>query len=86
MDGIAVLPEELVNNAPLFVNKLTEFGLITDVTVHDIRRELENNALTSKQLSEFLRWAADRVISGDYNTQTIQSLLNVAVANEEDSG
>lgn len=85
MEGIAVLPEDLVNDAPLFVKKLTEFGLVTDVTIRDIKRELENNALTSKQLSEFLKWAADRVIGGDYNTQTIQSLLNVAVANEEDA-
>lgn len=86
MDNIPSLPEEFVSNAPEFVRKLTDFGLVTNVTVTDIKDELEKSPLTSKQLAEFLAWAGKRAANGELDASTLQAMLDVAVANEEESG
>jgi Protein of unknown function (DUF3684) len=85
MDGIPSLPDGLIDNAKDFIKKLTEFGLVTEVTVSDIKRELENSALTSVQLKEFLSWIGKRAASGEIDQKTTLSLLGAAVANEEAS-
>ncbi|CRG86235.1 Nck-associated protein 1 [Talaromyces islandicus] len=85
MDGIPSLPDELVDSSKEFVKKLTDFGLVTEVTVSDIKRELENSALTSAQLKEFLVWIGRRAVSEEIDKRTILSLLKSAVANEEPS-
>ena len=83
MEGIPVLPDELVEGAKAFVTKLTDFGLVTEVSVTDIKKALESNALSSKQLGEFLAWLSSKAQSGDIEGKTVQSLLDVAVANNE---
>ncbi|KAI5298998.1 hypothetical protein KEM55_002697, partial [Ascosphaera atra] len=83
MENIPSIPDEVMTGAKEFVRRLTDFGLVTEISIGDIRRELENNALTSQQLSEFLRWASNKVLTNEYNTQTIQGLLAVVVANDE---
>jgi hypothetical protein len=85
MDGIPSLPDELVENSKEFVKKLTDFGLVTEVTVSDIKRELENSALTSAQLKEFLAWICKRAVSEEFDKRTTLSLLKSAIANEEPS-
>ncbi|KDB26904.1 hypothetical protein H109_01308 [Trichophyton interdigitale MR816] len=84
MDGIPVLPEQLVSEAKGFVGRLIEFGLITEVTITDIKTELENKALTSTQLHEFLSWIIQKSKYGEINNATVKSLLAVAVANNEE--
>ncbi|KAJ5107597.1 hypothetical protein N7456_004272 [Penicillium angulare] len=84
MDSIPALPEELVLNAKDFVKKLTDFGLVTDITVSDIRRELEASTLPAKHIVEFLTWLGHRALTGQLDKQSVQSLLRVAVANDED--
>lgn len=86
MDRIPVLPETFASGAQKFVKRLIDFGLIVDITVSDIKRELESNALSSQQLDEFLAWATKRVVSGEIDGSTIQSLLQAVVANDELSG
>lgn len=83
MDGVPVLPDDFVSKAGDFVKKLTNFGLVTDITVSDIKRELERSALTSAQLGEFLRWLGRKANEGELDHATIKSLLNVAIAQEE---
>lgn len=84
MDNIPVLPDEFVTGAKDFVRKLTDFGLITDITVSDIKRELEASTLQSKQVVEFLSWLSRKAASGYLDAYSVGSLLNVAVANDED--
>ncbi|KAF3483718.1 uncharacterized protein GIQ15_03042 [Arthroderma uncinatum] len=88
MDGIPVLPERLVLEAKGFIGRLIEFGLITEVTISDMKTELENKALTSSQLHEFISWISRKSVSGEINQSTVKALLGVAVANndEGDSG
>ncbi|KAJ9654801.1 hypothetical protein H2198_006240 [Neophaeococcomyces mojaviensis] len=83
VEGVPVLPEKLVEEAKPFVNKLVEYGLVTEVTVSDIRQALESNTLTSKQLSEFLDWIVKKAAKGQLDFETTRSLLSVAVANED---
>ncbi|EAW08638.1 histidine kinase-like ATPase domain-containing protein [Aspergillus clavatus NRRL 1] len=84
MDSIPVLPDELVSGAKDFVGKLTDFGLVTEVTVSDIKRELEASTLRPAQITEFLKWLGRKALSGQLDQSSIQSLLSVAVANDED--
>lgn len=84
MDSIPVLPDELVLKAKDFVKKLTDFGLVTDITISDIKRELEASTLHSKQAIEFLTWLGQKAASGQLDISSVRSLLGVAVANHED--
>lgn len=84
MDTIPVLPDEFVSGAKEFVKKLTDFGLVTDITVSDIKRELEASTLQSKQVNEFLSWISRKAVSGQLDVYSIGSLMSVAVANDED--
>ncbi|KAJ5279942.1 hypothetical protein N7478_005314 [Penicillium angulare] len=86
MDSIPALPEELVLNAKDFVKKLTDFGLVTEITVSDIRRELEASTLPAKHIVEFLSWLGHKILTGQLDKHSVQSLLRVAVANDEDEG
>ncbi|KAJ5248997.1 hypothetical protein N7468_000448 [Penicillium chermesinum] len=84
MDSIPALPEEFVLKSKEFVNRLTEFGLVTEITVSDIRRELEAHTLRTNQVVEFLTWLGRKAVTGQLDRQSIYSLLRVAVANDED--
>jgi Protein of unknown function (DUF3684) len=83
MEGIPTLPEQVLLEAKTFVDRLIDYGLVTEVTVTDIRTALEKNALSTQQLHEFLVWLGQQSTSGKIDRHTVQSLLSVAVANEE---
>ncbi|PGH32141.1 hypothetical protein GX50_05102 [[Emmonsia] crescens] len=85
MDSIPVIPDEFMTGAKDFVKRLTDFGLVTDITVSDIIKELESGPLTSKQLEEFLSWVTKKAASCEIDLSTIRSLQRVAVANDESS-
>ena len=78
VEGIPVVPESLANVK--FVGKLKDFGLISEITVSDIKQELEAKALSMEQLIQFIGWAGKKAITGDLDGPTIHSLLEVAVA------
>ncbi|KAJ4514434.1 hypothetical protein HRR83_001916 [Exophiala dermatitidis] len=83
MEGIPIIPERLAAEAKDLVNKLVEFGLITEVTVSDIKKALESNPLTPHQVSEFLGWLTKQSTRGSLDRATVASLLGVAVASDE---
>lgn len=85
MEGIPVMPDQITSEAKGFVDKLVDFGLVTEVTVSDIKRALEINALSSKQVSEFLAWIGKQSSNGQLDVGTINNLLSVAIANDEAS-
>ncbi|KAJ5570300.1 uncharacterized protein N7459_009730 [Penicillium hispanicum] len=84
MDSIPALPDEFVLQAKYFVQRLTDFGLVTEITVSDIKRELESSTLRSSQIVEFLTWLGRKTVMGQLDRSSVQSLLRVAVANDED--
>lgn len=83
LEGVPVLPEKLIEEAKVLVDKLIEFGLITEVTVSDIREALEATPLTSKQLTEFLDWLVKKAAKEQLDAQTVSRLLSITVANED---
>ncbi|ETN40260.1 uncharacterized protein HMPREF1541_04536 [Cyphellophora europaea CBS 101466] len=85
MDGIPILPEALVKEAKSFIDKLIDFGLITEVTVSDVKKSLESTPLTATQVSEFLSWLTKQATKGQLDKATVESLLSVAIANDESS-
>ncbi|KAL4899708.1 hypothetical protein BDW74DRAFT_163177 [Aspergillus multicolor] len=84
LDSIPVLPDEFVEGSKEFVKKLTLLGLVTEVTVTDIKRELEHSPLQSSQITEFLAWLGRRAVSGQLDIYSVRSILNVAVASADD--
>lgn len=84
MDSIPSLPDEFVVGAKEFVQRLTNFGLVTEITVSDIRQELESSTLRANQIVEFLVWLGRKAVTGQLDRLSVQSLLRVAVANDGD--
>jgi hypothetical protein len=84
VEGIPVVPDALVNEP--FVNKLKDFGLITEITISDVKKELEAKALSKSQLVQFIGWAGKKAINGDIDGPTIHTLMDVAVATMSDEG
>ena len=83
VEGIPVVPEGL-EKAP-FVKKLRDFGLIVEITIGDVKKELEAKALTRDQLIQFISWAGKKAITNDIDGPTIHSLLDVAVSTISES-
>jgi hypothetical protein len=78
VEGIPVVPEALANGP--FVTKLKDFGIIVEITIGDVKKELEAKALSQDQLMQFISWAGKKAITNDIDGPTIHSLLDVAVA------
>lgn len=83
VEGIPVVPDELIGTG--FVIKLRDYGLIVEITIGDVKKELEAKALTKDQLLQFISWAGKKAVTGNIDGPTIHSLLDVAVATVGDS-
>ena len=86
VDGIPTVPTLLLEKAGGFVKKLTDYGIIVEITTADIKKELENQALKAKQLTEFLQWLVQKLRVQDIDPAAAKSLLSVTVANDEEEG
>ena len=86
VEGIPVVPTELLQKASGFVQKLIEVGIITDVTTGDIKKELEAQALNVKQMIEFLHWLSHKAKIHEVDEVVIRSLLDGTVVNDEAEG
>ncbi|OLN85040.1 Sacsin [Colletotrichum chlorophyti] len=84
VDTIPVVPRELIENA--FVRKLMDFGLISHITVDDVRTELESKAMNKEQLINFITWAGRKALSGELDPPSKARLLDVAVATVSEDG
>lgn len=78
VNRIPVVPPE-VKDVP-FVKKLIDFGLISHITVSDIKTELEAKALDQTQLVHFINWAGKRSLNGELDPASRHAVLDVAVA------
>ncbi|KAL6719649.1 hypothetical protein ACLMJK_001570 [Lecanora helva] len=84
VEDIPTLPEALSEVG--LVRKLIDYGVITEVTISDIKNQLEAKTLTSVQLQRFLEWLAHKARISEVDGVMIRSLLNVAIANYEEDG
>ena len=86
VDGIPVLPSSLMQYANGFVKKLVDYGIVTDITTSDIKKELERQAINENQLIEFLKWLGHKARIEEIGPAIVRSLLDVAVANQNTGG
>jgi len=84
VDGIPVIPDEVVKQAPAFVNKIQGYGLITDITTQDIKKELEAQALSEVQLIELLKWAGLKLERNVFDTSAVRILFDGTVTTMSD--
>ncbi|KAI1504129.1 hypothetical protein F5X99DRAFT_51992 [Biscogniauxia marginata] len=82
VDGIPVIPPELEDTG--FVYKLTEFDLLTHITVDDVCQELFGKPLNKTRLVSFIQWAGKKALQGDLDPPSKDRLLEVAVAVVDD--
>ena len=80
VEGIPVVPDELMDQANDFLTKLRDYGLLSDITTGDIKKELEAQALTEKQVTELVKWACMKVSRQDFDASVVQSLFDGTVA------
>ncbi|KAI7277986.1 hypothetical protein KC345_g6242 [Hortaea werneckii] len=80
VDGLPVVPDELMLKANDFLTKLRDYGLLSDITTSDIKKELEAQALTEKQVMELVKWACQKVANGDMDSKVVLSLFDGTVA------
>ena len=86
VEGIPTLPGTFVAQASGFIKRLTDYGIITDITVSDIRDELGSKTLTTQQLSDFLGWVCNKLKRHEIDGVVTRSLFDVAVANDNEEG
>ncbi|KAG6010787.1 hypothetical protein E4U21_004175 [Claviceps maximensis] len=86
VERIPVVPDAMKTSP--FVKKLIDFGLVSHITVTDVKQELEAKALTKSQMIKFISWAGKKSLSGELDPGSRTALLDVAVAtlSDEQSG
>ncbi|KAF7550838.1 hypothetical protein G7Z17_g5433 [Cylindrodendrum hubeiense] len=84
VDSIPVIPKEL-KDIP-FVRKLIDYGLVTHITVTDVKQELEAKAMNRVQLMNFISWAGKKSLIGELDPPSRAALLEVAVGTMSDDG
>lgn len=82
--GIPVIPAELKDLG--FVRKVTDFDLISHITVDDVRRELSEYPMNKNQLVAFIQWAAKTAVRGDLDPADKDRLFDAAVATLGEEG
>ncbi|KFY33555.1 hypothetical protein V494_07516 [Pseudogymnoascus sp. VKM F-4513 (FW-928)] len=78
VEGIPVLPTQLVETK--MVQKLRDYGLLTDITIDDVKKELGSKALTTLQLVAFISWISRKALSSSIDKSAVKSLLETTVA------
>jgi len=87
LENIPIVPPTLATAAEQFIQKLYTRGLISDMSIKDIRTELEARSLNEAQFTEFLKWSSQQLKNSELDPNTIQSLLDSAVFSlDEKSG
>ncbi|KAI9753025.1 MAG: hypothetical protein M4579_005367 [Chaenotheca gracillima] len=79
VDGIPLLQEEFVEGAREFVKRIKDFGLVSEVTISDLARELESKPLNDDQLRKFLKWLLQKSSTGELDRSSVRKLLDATV-------
>ena len=83
VQGIPVVPEPLVQTS--LVKRLRDYGVITDVTISDIKSELESRPLDPRQLQRFLTWVAQKSKINEIDSAMVRSLLDMTFVNDTEN-
>lgn len=78
---VPMVPQELATEAVAFMVNLHNRGLISELTMTDIRNGLESRALNEEELIEFLKWCGAKLEGNELDTASVNNLFDVTVAN-----
>lgn len=84
VEGIPTLPEALTSVG--LIKKMIDYGVITEITISDIKSELEGKTLDRAQLQQFLEWLGHKARISEIDGVIIRALLDVTVANDNEDG
>ncbi|KAK8065679.1 hatpase c domain-containing protein [Apiospora hydei] len=82
--GIPVVPSELKDLG--FVKKVTDFDLLSRITVDDVRRELSEYPMNRDQLIAFIHWACKTAVQGELDPADKDRLFDAAIATVSQDG
>ncbi|KAK8856406.1 hypothetical protein PGQ11_012318 [Apiospora arundinis] len=82
--GIPVVPPELKDLE--FVKKVTDFDLLSRITVDDVRRELSEYPMNRDQLIAFIHWACRTAVQGELDPVDKDRLFDAAIATVSQDG
>ncbi|KAK8101188.1 HATPase domain-containing protein [Apiospora kogelbergensis] len=82
--GIPVIPPELKDLG--FVKKVTDFSLLSRITVDDVRRELSEYPMNRDQLIAFIHWACKTAVQGELDPADKDRLFDAAIATVSQDG
>lgn len=85
LDDLAILPKQVEEGAPAFIETLKSFGWLSEVTVKDIHTALDKKALSKGQALAFLKWLANQRTKRLIDKEVALSLLEVAVVMDDKS-
>lgn len=77
---LPIIPRQIVEGAGEFVQKLKTYGLVTDITVADVRDQLGKKTLDENQLQGFLVWCAQKKLQNTMSPDLLRSLTDIAIA------
>jgi hypothetical protein len=80
VEGIPVVPDELMDKANEFITRLRGYGLLSNITTSDIKKELETQALNEKQVTELVKWACGKVSRDEMDAEKVQTLFDGTIA------
>lgn len=72
-----VLAQELVQQTPDFIERLTRLNYIESISIGDIRKDLQDRVLSVEEASLFLKYCAK--LAANIDAQALTSLLSIAV-------
>ncbi|KAF2744478.1 hypothetical protein M011DRAFT_428969 [Sporormia fimetaria CBS 119925] len=78
---VPMIPQELATQALDFFVILHRRGLISELTMSDIREGLDSRALSEEELIEFLKWCGSKMDDDELDHHSVNTLFDVTVAN-----
>ena len=80
---VPIVPKTILERTAAFSQKLFELGMISDVSIGDIRFDLESKALSEAHFQEFLRWTASKITTMEIDVEALGNLFNVTIVSLE---
>ena len=77
--NIPILPDATLKENPVFFQTLYERGMISDVTLKDIKDDLSSQALSEGQAEILLKWAATKLSSMEIDQKGLTNIFSVVI-------
>ncbi|KAF2146100.1 uncharacterized protein K452DRAFT_263651 [Aplosporella prunicola CBS 121167] len=79
------VPEKVLDDAEGFIQRLLRRGFISQLTIEDISRKLEDKPLDEDEMREFLHWVANMSSSNAVEKHDLKQLFNAAILTVDQS-